>query len=105
MYRPSVARYRPDADLGARSPQRAVLAPRVARVADLPAVVDQPLAERRPVLLRQQRVKVALDADGVGVERQSDALAEAGDVRIDGDAGHVEAVAQHDVRRLATDAG
>ena len=53
---------------------------------------------------KQQRVQIALDADGIGVDRQPHALTEAGDVRIDGNAGRREAVAEHDVGGLASDA-
>jgi len=60
------------------------------------------MAERRPVLARDDRHQFAFDFDRVRFLRQSHAPRQPPDVRIDGNTGRVEAIAEYDVRRLPT---
>ena len=48
---------------------------------------------------------LVLDLDRVLLLGPAEAAREAAEVRVDGDAGDVEGVAEHDVRRLAADPG
>ena len=85
--------------------ERAVLAVRLAGVADLPAVEDHPVAEQRPLLCGSSSIRSCSTFTGsVCVVSPSRRLKPA-DVRIDRDAGHAERVAEDDVGRLAADAG
>lgn len=47
---------------------------RVAGLANLPPMRDQPVREHNPLLFRQDRRQIGLDLDGIGLVRQSEAL-------------------------------
>ena len=69
------------------------------------AVEDQPVAEHRPVPLREQRADLVLDLDRVVLGGPAEAAGQPAEVGVDGDAGDAEGVAQHHVGGLAADAG
>ena len=69
-----------------------------------PAVPDQPVAEHRPVASREQRGHRGLDLVRVGLRGPAESAGEPAEVRVDGDAGDAEGVAEHDVGGLAPDA-
>ena len=85
--------------------QAAFFTQRSPGAANSAAVMDHTMAENRPFLFRNQLHQIAFDLHRVGFNRQSHAPAETADVRINGNAGHAEGVAQNDVRGLKTDAG
>ena len=78
---------------------------RVASVAAAPAVPDEVMAEHGPVPLLEQRADLELDLIGFRRRRPAEAVGQPVEVGVHGDAGHVEGVAEHDVRGLATHAG
>lgn len=95
-----------DADFGTELVHGALFAFGFASHTDLAAVVDHAMGEVNPLLLRQYLHEVLLDLRGIGVLGESEAFAEACDVRVDDDAGrHAEGSAQNDVGRFTTDAG
>src|SRR5882724_265164 len=76
------------------------------RAANAAPVEDQRVRQRVPQLLVEQAHQVLLDLDGLGVTSEPEALADALHVRVDDHAfGLAEGDAEHDVRRLAPDAG
>lgn len=96
-----------DADQGRRAVpgDRAGRAVRLARVAGPPPVEDQPVAEQGPLGARDQRRDVLLDLDRVLLGGPAEPAGEPAHVGVHRDAGDAERVAEHDVRRLAADAG
>ena len=84
--------------------ERALLAPRLAGVADPPAVPDQEVREARPVGARDEPHEVALDLHRVLLPRERETLREPPHVRVDDDPLRVAALGRDDVRRLARDA-
>jgi len=77
-----------------------------ARGATAPAVPDEKVAPKRPVILRDDFHQVFFDFDRVGVFGQTEALAQAGHVGVDHDAGFdAVGVAEDDVGGFASDAG
>lgn len=85
-------------------------APRAAGLAgdaDGPAVVDEEVRPEGPLVLRDDLGEVVLDLDGVGgVLGEAEAVGEARDVRVDGDAlVDSEGVSEDDVGGLSADAG
>ena len=74
-------------------------------VAHAAAVEDHPVAEHRPVALREQLAHLGLDLHRVVLLRPAEAPGQPAEVGVDGDAGHVDFVARDDVGRLAADAG
>src|SRR5262249_16812409 len=93
-----------NAHLGTDLRQGALVARRLTRETHLAAVINHPVIEHHPIFLRQQLHQVLLDLYRIGVRRKSEPAAHAADVRVDGDAGHAERVAEDDVGRLAADA-
>src|SRR5262249_39441996 len=93
------------ADLRTQLRQGARFALRLAGVADLTAVEDHAVAEHRPLFRRDQFHQVALDFFGVRMFGEAHAAAEAENVRVHGDAGDAEGVAEDDVGGLAADSG
>ena len=76
------------------------------RQADLPAVGNHAVRKVDPLAPRQLGDQVALDLHRVGVPGHAQPLAQPTDVRVDHDARReAEGRAQHDVGRLAADAG
>src|SRR4051812_32730589 len=80
-------------DLWAEVAEGAAFALWLAGEAHLPAVQDEPVAEPRPVGLRDELVQHHLHLHRVVLAGESQPPAEPADVRIDGDARHPEAVA------------
>jgi hypothetical protein len=67
-------------------------------------VPDEVVREHRPVTLGEQRTDRVLDLDGVGLLGPAEAAGQPAEVGVDGDAGDVECVAEHDVGGLAAHA-
>src|SRR5262249_34434097 len=85
--------------------QRARAARRLAGVADPPAVEDDPVREHRPLTTLDQRPDRVLDLHRGDLAGPLPPADQPGEVRVDGEAGNVEGVAEDDVRRLAPDPG
>src|SRR4029077_18458442 len=86
---------------GAQAGQPAYAAGRALRMADPPAVPDHPLRQVGPVLARDERRHLRLDLHRVGVRGPAEPAGQPPEVRIHGDAGDAEGVAEHHVGRLA----
>src|SRR5215211_285653 len=84
-----------DAHLAARSPGDA----------HSPAMPDEQVGKPRPVLLRDETLKVALDLHGIVLASEAEALGEAPDVSVDDDSLRRAPLGSDDVGRLAADAG
>src|SRR5207249_3024209 len=84
---------------------RAGAAGRLLRVAAPAAVEDQPVRQHRPVLLREQVADDVLDLDRVLLGGPAEAADQAAEMRVDGDAGNAERVAEDHVRGLPAGAG
>ena len=87
-----------------RVADRALGALRRARDADVAAVQDQPVMRVLPELVRHDLHQPRLDLERVLAGRESRAVRDAEDVRVDGDRRLAERDVQHDVRGLAADA-
>ena len=85
--------------------ERAGAAGGLAGVAHPPAVEDHLVRHDRPVALGHQRADGVLDLDRILLRRPAPAAHEPAEVRVDGDAGDVERVAEDHVGGLAPDAG
>ena len=75
-----------------------------ARLADAAAMQDQRVGCASPVGGRKGGAQLLFDDDRVVGARDADAIGDAEDVAIDGEAGDAERVPEHDVRGLAADA-
>ncbi|SIM75321.1 Uncharacterised protein [Mycobacteroides abscessus subsp. abscessus] len=80
---------------------RAHPAGRAPGVADAPPVVDQPVGEHGPVLRREQRGDVVLHLHRILLLGEAKAAGQAPEVRVHGEPGAAEGVAQHHERGLA----
>ena len=69
-----------DAHLRANPPEKAFRAPRAPRAAGLPAVMNHPMREIRPLGGRQEIREILLDPVRIGCTAQSHAACEAADV-------------------------
>lgn len=90
---------------GADIREEALIAEGFAGGANLAAVEDHAVAEEGPLIGGDEGHEVAFDLDGVVVDGEAEALAEAANVGVDGDAGGVEGVAEDDVGGLAAHSG
>ena len=86
---------------GQRSFDDAILAARLAGVADAPAVPDQQVREPRPVVARHELHQVALDLHRILLLREAEPLREPAHVRVDDDPARIAELRRDDVRRLA----
>ena len=73
--------------------------------ADLPAVQDEPQAERPPLLLGEQRVDLELDLDGVGLLAQTEAAHESPDMGVHRETRKPEGDTSDHVGRLSANTG
>src|SRR5262245_10620981 len=67
----------------------------------LPTVKDHPMAEHRPLFLGNLLHQIALDLLRIGMLRQPQALAEPGDMRINGNTRHAEGITENHVGGLS----
>ena len=74
-------------------------------MADLPAMVNEAMAEVGPFLFGNEVHEIAFDLDGIGEFAEAKPAAEPANVGVHGDARDVEGVAEDDVGCLAGDAG
>ena len=90
------------AERRAQPGDRAGAACRLLGMAAPAAVPDEVVGEHRPVALGEEGADGVLDLDRVGLLGPAEAAREPAEVGVDGDAGHAEGVAEHDVGGLAT---
>src|ERR1039458_2457485 len=74
------------------------------RIADTPAVEDEPKADRTPVFWREQSAEVLFDLGRVARAAQSEAPAQPGHVSVYREPWQIEGHRENDIRGLATDA-
>ena len=84
---------------------RAPPALRLARLADVAAMQDQPVVRVQPEGLRNDLLQLELDLKHVLARGETGAIADAEDVRVDGEGFSVESSVENDVGRLPPDAG
>src|SRR6185503_5148324 len=94
-----------DADLRAPGEERADAAARLPRDADAAAVVDQPMAERRPFAGREEGPQIALDLLRIVLGGEAEPVREPAHVGVDEDRRLPESGPENDVRRLPPYAG
>ena len=101
--RPPAPPRRPRPVRGTQRREKARPAGRFLRVAHPAPVEDRPVGEQRPLSPGQLGVQLGLDLHRVGVGGQAPPADQPGDMRVDGDPGNPEGMAEHHVRGLAAE--